>query len=44
MNYAVLGNQYFQRKNHKLSEWHQYCKWIESLPYANDLIIYTDKN
>ena len=44
MNYAVLRNQYFQRKNHKLSEWHQYCKWIESLPYANDLIIYTDKN
>lgn len=41
MNYAVLRNQYFQRRNHKLSEWRQYCDWIESLPYADDLIIYT---
>lgn len=41
MNYAVLRNQYFQRQHHKLSEWRQYCKWIESLPYADDLIIYT---
>ncbi len=44
MNYAVLRNQYFQRKHHKLSEWHQYCNWIESLPYADDLIIYTGKD
>lgn len=43
MNYAVLRNQYFQRQHHKLSEWHQYCSWIESLPYADDLIIYTGK-
>lgn len=41
MNYAVLRNQYFQRQHHKLSEWHQYCEWVESLPYADDLIIYT---
>lgn len=41
MNYAVLRNQYFQRQHHKLSEWHQYCEWIESLPYSEDLIIYT---
>ena len=40
MNYAVLRNQYFQRLHHKLSEWHRYCEWIESLPYAEDLIIY----
>ena len=43
MNYAVLRNQYFQRQHHKLSEWHQYCSWIESLPYADDLIIYAGK-
>ena len=43
MNYAVLRNQYFQRQHHKLSEWHQYCEWIESLPYADDLILYTGK-
>ena len=39
-NYAILRNIYSQRKNHKLSEWHQFCKWVEKLPYANDLIIY----
>lgn len=41
MNYEVLRNQYFQRQHHKLTEWHQYCEWIETLPYARDLIIYT---
>ena len=40
-NYAVLRNIYFQRKDHKLSEWHQFCKWIESLPYAKELITIT---
>lgn len=43
MNYAVLRNQYFQRQHHKLSEWHEYCHWVESLPYADDLILYTGK-
>ena len=38
LDYATLRNQYFQRRNHKLTEWHTYCKWIESLPYAKDLI------
>ena len=33
-NYAVLRNIYHARKNHKLSEWHQFCEWIESLPYS----------
>ena len=39
-NYAVLRNIYRQRKNHRLSEWHEFCNWIESLPYAEDLITY----
>lgn len=33
-NYAVLRNIYFARRNHKLDEWHDFCKWIESLPYS----------
>lgn len=33
-NYAVLRNMYHSRKNHKLDEWHDFCKWIESLPYS----------
>lgn len=32
-NYAVLLNMYHARKNHKLDEWHKFCKWVESLPY-----------
>ena len=43
-NYAVLRNIYFQRKNHKLSEWHQFCDWIKSLPYSKELIILGDEN
>lgn len=34
MNYEVLHRQYHARKNHKLDEWHDYCHWIESLPYS----------
>lgn len=34
LNYAVLRNMYHARKNHKLDEWHQFCTWVESLPYS----------
>ena len=34
LNYEVLAAQYRQRKNHKLTEWRQYCDWIRSLPYS----------
>lgn len=37
-NYQVLRNIYHARKNHKLDEWHDFCAWIESLPYAEELI------
>lgn len=43
-NYAILRNIYFQRKNHKLVEWHQFCDWIKSLPCGEDLIILGDTN
>ena len=38
LNYAVLRNIYHQRKNHKLDEWHVFCDWIKTLPYADELI------
>ena len=38
MNYEALANIYKSRKNHKLDEWREFCKWIESLPYS-ELII-----
>ena len=34
LNYAVLRNIYHSRKNHKLDEWIDFCKWIETLPYS----------
>ena len=39
-NYDVLRNIYRWRRSHRLTEWHQFCKWIKSLPYANELILY----
>lgn len=34
LNYAVLRNMYHARKNHPLDEWHDFCRWVESLPYS----------
>lgn len=34
LNYAVLRNMYHSRKEHKLDEWRDLCKWIETLPYS----------
>lgn len=44
-NYAELRNMYFQRRNHRLKEeWTDaFCKWVESLPYAKELIMYEIK-
>lgn len=40
-NYEELRNIYNQRKHHRLKEeWQEvFCKWVESLPYAQDLIL-----
>lgn len=38
LNYEVLANIYTSRKNHKLDEWRDFCKWIEELPYASEII------
>ncbi len=39
MNYETLINIYHARKNHKLDEWHVFCDFIRTLPYAEELII-----
>ena len=39
MNYEVLINIYYARKNHKLAEWHTLCDAIKALPYAENLIL-----
>lgn len=38
MNYEVLNRMYKARKHHKLNEWREFCKVVETLPYAQDLI------
>lgn len=42
-NYEVLANIYRQRKSHKLDEWREFCKWIETLPYAELITGNTNK-
>ena len=39
LNYQVLKSMYFARKNHKLDEWREFCKWCETLPYFKDIVI-----
>jgi len=44
LNYETLINIYYARKDHKLDEWHVFCRWIESLPYGKELIAAADEN
>jgi hypothetical protein len=39
LNYAVLWNMYCARKNHKLDEWREFCKWCEGLPYFKEVLL-----
>ena len=43
MNYETLINIYYARRAHKLDEWHVFCDWIRTLPYADDLICCRDE-
>lgn len=43
LNYEVLANMYYWRKNHKLTEWHTFCDWVRSLPYS-EIITGGDSN
>lgn len=43
LNYEVLTNMYYARRNHKLAEWHTLSEWVESLPYAKELICIHDE-
>lgn len=47
LDYATIRNMYFWRKNHKQNCWSgkdnseldNFCKWIETLPYAQELLV-----
>ena len=43
LNYQVLKNIYFARRNHKLAEWHTLCDWIEGLPYFKWICLVEDE-
>jgi hypothetical protein len=45
-NYEQLATIYRQRKNHRLTEWHDFCNWVKTLPFADVLITgeYADTN
>ena len=38
-SYQTLRRIYLQRRNHRLPMWHDFCRWIEGLPYAKELIL-----
>ena len=39
MNYENLISMYYARKTHKLDEWHIFCDWVKTLPYADVMIL-----
>ena len=38
-NYRQLKTIYNQRKHHKLKEWHEFCRWCETLPNFKELCL-----
>ena len=38
LDYETLFSIYHQRKNHKLTEWREFCKWVEDLPYMKEFL------
>ena len=41
-NYQQLKTMYYQRRNHKLKEWHTFCDWCLTLPHFTDFVIKKD--
>jgi hypothetical protein len=43
-NYRQLKTIHAQRRNHRLPEWREFCKWVETLPYAKELFLKEEEN
>ena len=43
-DYAVLRNIIHWREGHKLTEWASFIDWCHTLPYADELLFYAQKN
>lgn len=39
VNYQVLKFMYYSRRHHKLTEWHTFCDWCETLPYFKEICL-----
>ena len=44
LNYEVLLHMYWSRKDHKLTEWHDFCHMIEELPYFKEVCLLEEGN
>ena len=44
LNYEVLLHMYWSRKDHKLTEWHDFCHMIEELPYFREVCLLEEEN
>ena len=42
VNAKCLRNMYFQRRDHKLKQWREFCEWIRMIPHG-ELITATQK-
>lgn len=38
-NYRQLKTIYYQRRQHKLPDWREFCAWIETLPMFKELCL-----
>lgn len=38
-NYQQLKTIYWQRRNHRLPEWREFCEWVETLPMFRELVL-----
>ena len=43
-NYRQLKTIYYQRRNHRLPEWKEFCRQIEQLPYFKELVLGEETN
>lgn len=43
-SYEALSKIYRERRNHKLDEWHQFCNWVETLPYSEIITLKEEKS
>lgn len=42
-SYQTLRRIYFQRRNHRLPQWREFCNWVTTLPFAEDFITIKDE-